>query len=188
MDKLNMLLNKKCSIPVLREIIYFGWFAYVSDSVFAVRTPTDKPSDWQEIWQRIADFFTDFNPHNTVKVNLSVFDWVDTSEPKTCDECGWEWEVEREYDHYTRYDTCPVCDGFKREDPFDCVFVDIWGECINWRRLFDLVNVVGERDMFVKTNQYWTKLVYGECWDYQCVIKPANVDSTVSNIKILQAK
>lgn len=183
-----MLLNKKCIPPVLRQILYCGWYAYVSDSFFVVRTSTDKPSDWEPMGSILADFFKDFNPHNTVKVTLSTFDWVDTSNHMICDECGWEWEVCREYSNYTRYDTCPVCNWFNGKDPLDYVYVNVLGECIGWRRLLNLVNVVGERDMFVQTNQDWTKLVHWVCWDYQCVIKPANVDSSVSNIRILEAK
>lgn len=148
---------------------------------------TDEPSDWKSIGSPLKRLFQNFDPQNVVKVSMLTFDWIDTSEPKTCNECFGEWQVDREYRGYTRYDTCPVCDGFTKEDPLDYLFVDVWGEYISWRRLFNVVNVIGKRDMFIQSNDS-TKLVYWVCWDYQCVIKPANIDGGEHGIKILKAK
>lgn len=176
-ESLNKLVPKEHFIPAFRKIINCNWYSYVSDSFYCVRIKTDAPSDGESIGLSMEKMFEPVKSKASKSVSMNAFDWLKTIDTTVyCEECDWNWEVERNYKDISRDFECPKCNGYPTtwSDPLENIYYKIFDMHINWRLLYKLLSVLWMLDISALWN-----IAYWVIWEYECIIKPYDVSDNI---------
>ena len=174
MEKIRKLLRPH-RVTELENIIQYQWYAYVTDSFFAVRIKNESEVDQPKFGLKLQELFST-KCEIIWSIGLSIFEWLQAeSTRERCDECYGTWQVEREYGDHTKTDDCPECDWRWSFwiDPIECTFIQTGQVYHKARLLYDILSNLWDMQYWLIS---WSNgcLLYLTNWEYEWIIRDTN--------------